>query len=101
MSTETTATETVTGAPVTEATKHAGEVVDEHTPPTPAPHHDTTDATKPDDGLAVIRDSVAALATSVAVLTDTVAGLGARDESPVNRVPWTHRGGPVHHDAGE
>ena len=83
--------ETVTDAPVTPAVTHVAEDVDQHTPETPA-----EPPVEASEGLAVVTETVAQLATAVAVLTDVVADMGEPDESPVASVPWTHRGG--HHD---
>ena len=87
--------ETITEAPTSEAIHNVDADVDAHTPATPV-----TPPADADDGLSAIRESVATLATAVAVLTDTVAGLGGHDHNPVASVPWTHRGSS-HHDADE
>jgi hypothetical protein len=92
--TELGAGETITDAPITPAVAHVSESVDEHTPPTPV--EPPADAA---DGLAVITEAVATLATSVEVLTNVVADLGEPDENPVASIPWTHRGGHESRDA--
>lgn len=96
------AVETLTDAPVETASTHVAEKVDEHTPETPAPpKSETVDPTQSDDALDVLQTTVTELATAVATLTNTVAGLGKPDESPHGKLPWTARGGKHDHNDRE
>ena len=65
------------------------EQVDHHTPETPAPP-----PAHQDNGIEELKKTVGQLATAVTSLTELVTK-SHQDESP-NKVPWTHRGGPVH-----
>ena len=87
---------------VKDAPANVVEDVDKHTPdPETPPVVDRVPAPADPgpEGLDELRELVGGLATAVATLTDTVAGIVSKsdaDDSPT-RVPWTHRGGTVHH----
>ena len=89
MSTPVTEPVTAVVPEVKDAPTNAVTAVDEHTPETPTP--------KPDehDGLKELRETVGDMATAIATLTTTVAGLATaavpKDVSPTKQ-PWTHYG---------
>jgi len=67
-------------------------------PPTPAVAAPVVEPEPVVDTLTELQNTVAGLVASVASLTDIIAKTVKPDESPVNGVPWTHRGGSVHHE---
>lgn len=89
------------GVNVSAAEQHAINKADEHTPDTDhiAPPVDT--ATDPSVGteerFEALEKVVSTIGDSIKALTDTVAtlapGMTSGDEPPVQRIPWTHRGG--------
>lgn len=98
MSVPTPGVEAATGVPVSEAEAKAGEALEDKTPdaitPDPVPSDDPVP--DPTDGGEALEDStalLAAMATRIGVLENTVKDLQKPDEPPVKRKPWTQRGG--------
>jgi len=86
--------EGITEVPVTQAVSDASKDADNHSPNTDhivPPVKEPIDPTDPEDGLEVVKKTLAELAGSVAMLANTVADL-TKDESPHHSKPWTHYG---------
>ena len=89
--------EKVTGVPVDEAKEKALDKAEDVTPdsvtPDPAPPADPVpDPTEGDKPTDTVTTALAAMATQIKTLEDTVAELVKPDDSPVKKGPWTKRG---------